>query len=343
MDRQLYPDTLRAVALARIVLFHFTCWTAGWQLLSYFPSVGIMFALGGWFMAQSLSERGMFTVTAQRLARLMPTWWVFSFLTLLAGFFFASGAGAQFEASRAWFFPYESVSWSLDNEYANAAIVATWYIAAYLCLLGLSPLLMEVYKKLSWIAIFGTLFAMILYSRFRNHLELPEAVYNTLVYGACWMLGYARADGSIFKVPRYLVWLLFAVCAGCGIFLTYETGSLASDDVAVSLMSFGVAFLLLSLNPNLSFLPALIKNVISTMNKSAVTIYLFHNIMIGAAYYISSHLGYDSRYEDAIALLILIPLLILTVKTIGRIEQHRWLPVNKPTAQASNIMENGSC
>lgn len=332
-DRQLYPDVLHAVSLVWIVVFHFF----SWQILTYFPSFGIMFALGGWFVATSLNNnKSAGAVVFQRFARLMPTWWAFAMLAVLSGFFYARGAGVDLDLSPAWVVPYQAASWGLDNPYANDVAVVTWYIAAYLWLLVLSPFLLTVYKKLSWLAIYIPVFAMLIYSYLvPEQTILTETAFNVLTFGGCWMLGFARADGTLLSVPRGLVHATAAVCCACGIFLTYETGTLSSDPVALSLMSVGVAMLLLSFNPKMTFLPTLSKTVVRTINTFAVTIYLFHNMLIDIAvelggqvhaYELGNYVGLPAEpVGQVLSFSILLVLIFITIKTIGRVETHQWI------------------
>jgi hypothetical protein len=346
-NRQLYPDFLRATSIAKIIVFHFV----GWQLLTYLPSLGIMFALAGWFVATSLNAKPWPTVIYQRLVRLLPTWWAYSLFVLIAGFFYAQGTGVDLKPSFAWLFPYERVTWSLTNDYANDATSITWYIAAYLWLMLLSPILLYAYKKLSWVMIFAPVFAMIIYSQvFPTYQEtvFGETWYDVLTFSGCWVLGFAKADGTIDSVPKYLVWALTIVCVGCGVFLTYDAQSLPSNPVALSVMSFGIAFLLLSLNPNLEFmsntawwgswsLPYWVRDVVRVVNTYAVTIYLFHNSLVDVAnkiggylnvYEIGNDIGEDvlSGYiGDWVCFTILIGLIYATAKTIGIVETHKWV------------------
>lgn len=325
-NRQLYPDFLRASSIAKIVVFHFF----GWELLTYLPSLGIMFALAGWFVANSLNNNSGPTVIYHRLIRLLPTWWAFALLTLIGGFFYAQGANIPLHPTFAWLFPYQRVTWELDNAYANDAIVVTWYIAAYLSLVVLSPLLLYIYKKLSWVAIFAPVIAIAIYTRFFPYQDtiFGENLYAMLTFGGCWMLGFAKADGSISNIPRYLVWTTAIVCCACGIFLTYDAQSLSSDPVALSVMSFGIAFLLLSWNPDLSSLPSWIKIVTRTINTYAVTIYLFHNILIDVAEEIGGYVGaynFGSQIGSWTCFAILIALIYIVVKTIGIVETHKWI------------------
>jgi len=134
--------------------------------------------------------------------------------------------------------------------------------------------------------------------------------------------------------------LAAGVFSGCAIFLT-EAQGLSNNPVALSIMSFGVAMLLLSFNPDLSFLPNFSKSVIRTVNTYAVTIYLFHNILIDASFKIGEYLNvYDignaigaGNYSGVIGswvcFSILLGLLYVLVKTVGIVETHKWFPARK--------------
>lgn len=340
MDRQLYPDFLRTMSIVRIIVFHFI----GWQFLTYIPSLGIMFALGGWFMAVSLNNGQAMDVVFKRLVRLLPTWWAFALLTFVGGFFYAQGAKISLQTTLAWLFPYQQVTWNLDNPYANDAVVVTWYIAAYLWLMLLSPFLLLLYKKLPWVSVYIPVFAMLIYYYFfpgYQQTVLGETFFNVLTFSGCWILGFSKADGTINSIPKYLIYLTTIVCSACGIFLTYKEGALSSNPIALSLMSFGIAMLLLSFNPNLSFLSKFPKGVIRTINTYAVTIYLFHNILIDVSFKFGDYIhAYDiAQYiklpdhsgttGNLVCFIILIGLIYISVKTIGIVETHKWLPNRK--------------
>ena len=71
--RNRYIDLLRAVAIARVVVYH----TSGWTLLSFLPAMSLMFALGGSLMASSLDRSGA-RAMGRRLRRLLPSLWLVS-------------------------------------------------------------------------------------------------------------------------------------------------------------------------------------------------------------------------------------------------------------------------
>src|SRR3954462_13270987 len=69
--RDRYFDTLRAAAIVRVVLFH-AFPVAALELV--FPSMGVMFALGGSLMAVSV-DRSSATAVRNRVRRLLPALW----------------------------------------------------------------------------------------------------------------------------------------------------------------------------------------------------------------------------------------------------------------------------
>src|SRR5689334_4468550 len=79
-SRDRYFDTLRAVALIRVVAYH----TFGWAWAGLvFPSMGVMFGLAGTLMAKSL-ERPAAKVVRSRLRRLLPPFWFWGVFVVLA-------------------------------------------------------------------------------------------------------------------------------------------------------------------------------------------------------------------------------------------------------------------
>jgi len=302
----------------KIVVFHFF----SWQLLTYIPSLGIMFALGGWFMGLALNKDSAVTVIRRRLGRLLPTFWLFSALTLIAGFFYAQGAGVELNPTLAWLFPYKQVTWDLDNAYANDATVVTWYIAAYMWFVFLSPLLYFLYKR-AWFIVFLPVIAMPIYTWLWPTQEtvLGETWFNLLTFGGCWMLGFLRADDRIKSIPMYLAIAVAAVCSLCSILLTLGTPALSDNPVALSVMSFGVAFLLLRINPSMDMLAGWVHSFIRYFSTFAVTIYLFHNILINGAFAVGDKVGLYGQWMD---FGILIALLFVATKTLGIVETHKW-------------------
>src|SRR5687768_18484227 len=103
--RDVYFDSVRAVAIVRVVLYHVSY--TGW-LAVLFPSMGIMFALGGRFAAASNRQRGLTTIH-RRLARVLPAFWMLAIvlvpLNLVVGYLTQATSDISFWSAINWIFP----------------------------------------------------------------------------------------------------------------------------------------------------------------------------------------------------------------------------------------------
>ncbi len=77
--RDRYIDTLRALALVRVVTYHLLAWS--WLPL-LFPSMGVMFALAGGLVAASLARADQWTMLHRRIRRLLPPLWAFGVILI---------------------------------------------------------------------------------------------------------------------------------------------------------------------------------------------------------------------------------------------------------------------
>ena len=109
------------------------------------------------------------------------------------------------------------------------------------------------------------------------------------VFAACWVLGFAHRDGSLRKVPAWLVTVLAAACVTGGLFWSEthpDAGGLKYLPVAYAFYNMGFVLALLRWQPRMGWLtrrPGLDKWV-SLINARAVTIYLWNNVAIALCY-----------------------------------------------------------
>ncbi|MGW6159494.1 acyltransferase family protein, partial [Streptomyces sp. NPDC055144] len=120
--RDRYFDTLRALALVRVVAYH----TFGWMWAGLvFPSMGVMFALAGSLMAKSL-ERPAVSVIRSRIRRLLPPFWLWGLFVVLAMLL------------HGWMPGWQVVYWVVPlgdppgNSWGMQAWEILWYLRAYL-------------------------------------------------------------------------------------------------------------------------------------------------------------------------------------------------------------------
>ncbi|MEU0953480.1 acyltransferase [Streptomyces niveus] len=348
--RDRYLDLLRAIALGRVVIYHIFGWA--W-LTILFPSMGVMFALAGSLMARSLNRPSLGVIRG-RMRRLLPPMWAFALVVVPV--MFAMGWKPVREEGLWWFlklanylfpvgappYPWQSGSeggW-LDQSWADQAAGPLWYIRAYLWFVLASPLLLWAFRRVPWATLLAPLALTAVIGT--GLVEIPGeaglALTDFAVYGACWILGFAHNDGMFKKVPRYITVSLAAFVMAFGIWwasghLTDEGWNLDEIPLAQATWSLGFCAILLQYSPSWRELPGKLAQFDSTItlaNNRAVTIYLWHNLLIMATVPIIDQLWkipdiwkYGEQLDAAYPALMLVlvwPLLAVAILAFGWVE-----------------------
>lgn len=354
--RDRYLDLLRSIALVRVVVYHLFGWA--W-LTVLFPSMGVMFALAGSLMARSL-KRPAASVIRGRLRRLLPPLWAFSAVVLtlmLAGGW--NPAKDPDNGGGTWGvvqvlnylipvgappYPFHlgSESGLLETTWAEQAAGPLWYLRAYLWFVIASPLLLRAFRRAPWPTLLAplALTAVVGTGVVPIPGETGNAVTDFAVYGACWVLGFAHHEGLLQRVPRYLTVSVASFVMAFG--LWWASGHLGSEGwnlndipLAQATWSLGFVVILLQYSPSWRELPGRLRRwdrPITLSNNRAVTIYLWHNMLIMAtvpiidrAYQLpfmqsdSAVTALDSSYTLLMFLLVW-PLIALAVLAFGWME-----------------------
>ncbi|MBW8816640.1 MAG: acyltransferase [Streptomyces sp.] len=303
--RDRYLDLLRSLALVRVVLYHLFGWA--W-LTILFPSMGVMFALAGSLMARSLN-RPTLSVIRGRIRRLLPPLWAFSAVVLPLMFVGGWKLSEDPDHSGTWGllelvnyvipigappYPWE-VGFPkdlLESTWADQAVGPLWYLRAYLWFVLASPLLLWAFRRVPWATLLAplALTAVVGTGLVTIPGELGNAVTDFAVYGSCWVLGFAHHEGVLAKVPRYLavsgsvMVMAFALWWTSG-HLGPEGWDLNDIPLAQAAWSFGFVVILLQYSPSWQELPGRLARwdkLVTLSNNRAVTIYLWHNLLIMA-------------------------------------------------------------
>ncbi|MEU5061490.1 acyltransferase [Streptomyces sp. NPDC056121] len=303
--RDRYLDLLRSIALVRVVAYHLFGWA--W-LTVLFPSMGVMFALAGSLMARSLS-RPAIGVIRGRIRRLLPPMWAFSVVVLALLFLGGWNPGKDPDSGGTWgwiglfnyFVPVGAPSFPwhlgdkaglLEDTWPSQAAGPLWYLRAYLWFVIASPLLLWAFRKVPWATLLAplALTAVVGTGIVTIPGETGNAVTDFAVYGGCWVLGFAHHEGVLAKVPRYLAVSCSAIVMAFG--LWWASGHLGPDGwdlndipLAQATWSFGFVVILLQYSPSWQELPGRLAKwdkLITLSNNRAVTIYLWHNMLIMA-------------------------------------------------------------
>jgi peptidoglycan/LPS O-acetylase OafA/YrhL len=304
--RDRYLDLLRSIALVRVVVYHLF----GWAWLSVlFPSMGVMFALAGSLMARSLS-RPPVSVIRGRLRRLLPPLWAFSAVALTM--MFAGGwnpmkdpdlGGGTWGLVDVFTYivpvgapPYPahlgSESGLLESDWAVQGAGVLWYLRAYLWFVVASPPLLWAFRRVPWATLLAplALTAVVGTGLVTIPGETGNAITDFAVFGGCWVLGFAHHEGMLAKVPRYLAVSGSALVMAFA--LWWASGHLGPDGwdlndipLADAMWSFGFVVILLQYSPSWQQLPGRLAKwdkLVTLSNNRAVTIYLWHNMLIMA-------------------------------------------------------------
>ncbi|MEU7471706.1 acyltransferase [Streptomyces sp. NPDC044984] len=303
--RDRYLDLLRSIALVRVVVYHLFGWA--W-LTVLFPSMGVMFALAGSLMARSL-KRPALGVIRGRVRRLLPPMWAFAVVVL--AMMFADGWNPSEDPDRGgtWGLielfnyivpigapPYPwhvgSQSGLLEDTWAVQAAGPLWYLRAYLWFVIASPLLLWLFRKAPWPTLLAPLglTAIVGTGVVTIPGETGNAVTDFAVYGGCWVLGFAHHEGLLKQIPRYVSVSCASLVMAFG--LWWASNHLGPDGwdlndipLAQATWSFGFVVILLQYSPSWQELPGRLAKwdkLVTLSNNRAVTIYLWHNLLIMA-------------------------------------------------------------
>ncbi|MFF4785288.1 acyltransferase [Streptomyces griseorubiginosus] len=282
--RDRYFDTLRAVALIRVVGYH----TFGWAWAGLvFPSMGIMFGLAGTLMARSL-ERPAFEVVRSRMRRLLPPFWFWGVFVVLAMLVHGWMPGRQIVF---WVLPLGDPP---GNAWGEQAWEILWYLRTYLWFVLLSPLLLRVFR-LAPVPVLLLSLAPIVVLQFLWEPpddRLGSALTDLATFMFCWILGFAHRDGVLERLKPFAVVVLSLAALGFGGWYAFthqaETGSYDLDDIplAQAFWSAGYVTLLMWAKAyfgiDFAWLTRFRRTdrLVTVFNSRAVTIYLWHEIAL---------------------------------------------------------------
>ncbi|MFE4052268.1 acyltransferase [Streptomyces sp. YIM B13518] len=303
--RDRYLDLLRSIALVRVVVYHLFGWA--W-LTVLFPSMGVMFALAGSLMARSL-KRPALGVIRSRVRRLLPPMWAFAAVVLTMMFVNGWNPAEDPDHGDTWGLiglfnyivpigapPYPwhvgSPSGLLEDTWAVQAAGVLWYLRAYLWFVLASPLLLWLFRKAPWPTLLAPLglTAIVGTGVVTIPGETGNAVTDFAVYGSCWVLGFAHHEGLLKRIPRYVSVSCASLVMAFG--LWWASNHLGPDGwdlndipLAQATWSFGFVVILLQYSPSWQELPGRLAKwdkLVTLSNNRAVTIYLWHNLLIMA-------------------------------------------------------------
>jgi peptidoglycan/LPS O-acetylase OafA/YrhL len=323
-------DTLRVVALLRVMIYHTFWW--GW-LSVLFPSIGVMFALAGTLMAVSLdrSRNGHRKVIGRRLRRMLPPLWVMG-AVLVPVMIWRGWDGStppRWYTLLPWAFPITNLP---DSAWGFHWVTPLWYLRTYMWFVLLSPAILWMLRRWGWRGLIIPMMGLFLITSSLDPAagRLTRLIPSLGVYGACWMLGMAHHDGRIRTLPwRWVAPVgVVLLAAGLGWGLTHPDPDSGLDlnkiPLAQALYSAGAVLLLFRAHPDFSWLGRheFVARFVEAVNARAVTIYLWHgaavvvaNVLVGSWWVAKGleALSVTGQLQHSVLALLRIAVLLLSV------------------------------
>ncbi|CAL9534111.1 hypothetical protein SUDANB108_04127 [Streptomyces sp. enrichment culture] len=278
-------DTLRAVALVRVVAYHTFEWA--WAGL-VFPSMGVMFGLAGTLMARSL-RRPAPGVIASRVRRLLPPFWFWGLC--VTGAMLAHG----------WMPGWDVVYWAVPlgdppgSAWGAQAWEVVWYLRTYLWFVLLSPLLLRLFRRAPVPVLLASLAPVVVltYGWRPPDGRIGSALTDLATFLCCWLLGFAHHEGVLARLRPAAVLPLASAALACGAWYAFAhqaqyggTYDLDGNPLAQALWSAGFVTLLLYARARAGTgFAALARHrrldrLVTVVNARALTIYLWHEIAL---------------------------------------------------------------
>jgi peptidoglycan/LPS O-acetylase OafA/YrhL len=318
--RDRYFDGLRAIAIARVVAYHMFPLTA---LELAFPSIGVMFALGGSLMARSIDRSATAAVTS-RVRRLLPALWLMGAVLVPAMIWIGWSPHPAWPRLLLWIVPLADPPASAWGQPAAGVL---WYLVTYLWLVLLSPAMLRLYRRWPLPTVLLPLAALAALMAAPGSLDgtaVGSVLTNVLTFAACWILGFAHRDGGLRRMAlRRLVPVAGAsVAIPLGWAWTHPGDhgfDLVGIPLAYAVYSVGFVLVLLRLAPRMDWLVRvpLLNGLVTLVNARAVTIYLWHNVAITASIVIGDRMRVWRMGGAAPVGYVAIALVLLAVIVLG--------------------------
>ncbi|GAA1639894.1 acyltransferase [Actinoplanes couchii] len=284
-NRDRYFDALRALAIIRVVLFHAFPFAT---LELIFPSMGVMFALGGSLMVKSL-DRSAVGAVRNRIRRLLPALWAMGLILVPLMFHYGWPDHPSWPRLLLWIVPIADPP---SSEFGYSAAGVLWYLVTYLWLVLLSPLLLALYRRAHLVTVLLPLAGLVALTMYPGVFGETAGwvLQNVLAYASCWVLGMAHREGDLARVHPAAVITVGAACIGGALAWAWTHPienhmDLTSIPVAYAIYAIGFVLLLLRWSPPMGWLARTrpLDGFVSMVNNRAVTIYLWHNVAITIA------------------------------------------------------------
>jgi CubicO group peptidase (beta-lactamase class C family)/peptidoglycan/LPS O-acetylase OafA/YrhL len=293
-----FLDTVRAIAIVRVVLWH----AFGAAAITYVVSaVPAMFFVTGSLLARSLDRKGIDATYGDRLRRLLVPFWAFGAVAvgIMVGIDRAldePGTALPWSRMVWWILPLEDPPGSTwQAGWLNDPL---WYLRAMLWVILLAPALVAVTRRARATSLVGAAVVVVLADLVGRDpswlpadlVRLPWLVGDLALYGGFAMAGVAHRDGLLERVPRarWVGYAVLAAAATTGWVVTQPVEDWVVNHSQPAHLLVGAAWLCLAFAARdvLASVPdrPTLGPVVRLINQRSLTIYLWHAATIITAH-----------------------------------------------------------
>jgi cellulose synthase/poly-beta-1,6-N-acetylglucosamine synthase-like glycosyltransferase len=325
-------DFIRMIAIFRVVFFHAT----GYLWLSlFFPSMGIMFGLGGSLMAASLRKVGdrPEIMIWRRLRRLVPSVWALGAvlipIMLYMGWSETDDRPFTESALIAWILPLSDPP---GNDWAAPITGTLWYIRTYLWLVLLSAPLYALFKRHPRLTLASPFVLVIVAQNSQWNRWITDVCTNLGTFTVCWLIGYAHREGMLDRLESWLAASLAIVAMGVGAgsmgIHNLLRMSIQDRPLAQAFWSAGAVLLFLKFRPRMDWISKPVfrslRWLVAKSNSRAITIYLWHQLAVMVSGPIMTWMGVWQVHNEVLWMMtkftIIISLVLVSCSVFGRVE-----------------------
>ncbi|MFM7536525.1 MAG: serine hydrolase [Acidimicrobiales bacterium] len=323
-----FLDTVRAISILRVVLWH----AFGYAAITYVVSaVPAMFFVTGSLLAQSIDRKGATATLRDRMRRLLLPFWafgVFAVGVMVAADVFLTGPDTAVPWTRMiwWLFPLADPAGSpWQAGWLNDPL---WYLRCMVWVLLAAPVLVAFARRYRAASIVVPILAVVVLDvvgRDPSWLpadaeRLPWLLGDFALYGGFAMLGVAHRDGVLGGLSRRLWCHLAALCGGSAALWVLSQpvpGYVVNNSHPAHLFVGGawlcLAFVARGWLAGLASRPRL-GRIVTVVNQRSLTIYLWHSATIITAYQLLWRVT-DPKLSEALFDLLLLGLVAAMTTT----------------------------